>query len=255
MVPLYRRRLESVEPHPPFSILARVYDRLMEDVPYEGWARFVLAVLGGEGCFPRSVLELGAGTGSALEPFVARGLEAAGVDVSEAMLARARAKLPGVWFQRADVRGFDLGRRFDLVYSAFDSLNNLTEPADLEAAFRTALRHLHPGGWLAADLNTPEGLRELWREEAWEEDGVRLVYGYDAATRLGRLEAWVGGEVEVHLERGYEPDEVRTMLEELGFGPVFALTFPDGREPDLLADRFWVFARAPGAHPAQAGSA
>jgi len=255
VVPLYRRRLGGVEPQPPFSILARVYDRLMDDVPYEGWARFVLAVLGGEGCFPRSVLELGVGTGRALEPFVARGLEAAGVDVSAAMLARARAKLPGVWLERADVRGFDLGRRFDLVYSAFDSLNNLTEPADLEAAFRTALRHLHAAGWLAVDLNTPEGLRELWREEVWEEDGVRLVYGYDPQTRLGRLEAWVGSEHEVHLERGYEPDEVRAMLEGLGYGPVFCLTFPEGRDPDLLADRFWVFARAPEAHPAQAGSA
>jgi len=239
-----------VEPHPPFSVLARVYDRLMEDVPYEGWARFVLAVLGGEGCFPRSVLELGVGTGRALEPFVARGLEAWGVDVSEAMLSRARARLPGVRLERADARGFDLQRRFDLVYSAFDSLNNLTEPGDLEAAFRTALGHLHPRGWLAADLNTPEGLRELWREEVWEEDGVRLVYGYDPRSRMGRLEAWVGNEVEVHLERGYEPEEVRAMLEGLGYGPVFCLTYPGGRAPDPLTDRFWVFARAPGPHPA-----
>jgi len=255
VVPLYRRRLGGVEPQPPFSILARVYDRLMDDVPYEGWARFVLAVLGAEGCFPRSVLELGVGTGSALAPFLERGLEAAGVDASAAMLARARAKLPDVPLLQADVRSFDLGRRFDLVYSAFDSLNNLTDPADLAAALGCARAHLNPGGWLAADLNTPEGLRELWREEVWEEGGVRLVYGYDPQTRLGRLEAWVGSEHEVHLERGYEPDEVRAMLEGLGFGPVFCLTFPEGRAPDLLADRFWVFARAPGAHPAQAGRA
>ncbi len=229
----------------PFTLLARVYDRIMEDVPYEDWARFVLAALGGEGCFPRSVLELGVGTGNALTPFLDRGFDAAGLDASEAMLRLARSKLPGVRLERADFRSFDLGRRFDLVYSAFDSLNNLTSPDDLRAAFARARAHLHPGGWLAADLNTPEGLYELGREEVWEEEGVRLVYDYDPASGLGRLEAWVGDGVEVHLERGYTPGEVAAMLEALGFDPVFALNFPDGREPDPLADRFWVFARAP----------
>jgi len=242
---LYRRRLEGMKRHPPFSILARVYDRLMEEVPYEGWARFVLAVLGGEGCFPRSVLELGVGTGNALEPFLDRGLDAAGLDSSAAMLARARSQLPGVLLEHADMRSFRLGRRFDLVYSAFDSLNNLTDPADLAAAFESARGHLNPGGWLAADLNTPAGLSELWREEVWEEEGVRLVYSYDPASRSGRLEAWVGGELEVHLERGYEPDEVEEMLRALDYDPVFFLTYPDGRPPHPRSERFWVFARAP----------
>jgi SAM-dependent methyltransferase len=234
-----------VEAHPPFSILARVYDRLMEDVPYAGWAEFVLAVLGGLGFTPRTVLELGVGTGNALLPFLERGLEAWGVDGSEAMLAAARAKLPGVPLFRADFRSFNLERSFDLVYSAFDSLNNLIRPEDLQKAFAHAHAHLNPGGWLAADLNTPEGLRELWREEDWEEDGVRLVYGYDAKTKLGRLEAWVNGEVEVHLERGYTPAETKGLLEEAGFTDVICLTYPEGKEPHLLSDRFWVFARKP----------
>lgn len=242
-----------VKAHPPFSILARVYDGLMDDVPYEGWADFVLAALAGEGFVPRSLLELGVGTGNALLPFLRRGLLTAGIDSSEEMLAAARAKLPGsVRLERADFRSFDLGERFDLAYSAFDSLNNLTEPTDLQKTFAAALRHLNPGGWLAADLNTPAGLRELWREEDWEEDGVRLIYGYDPETKLGRLEAWVGGELEVHLERGYEPEEVAAMLRTTGFENVFCLTYPEGRPPHPLSDRFWVFARAPH-HAQQAG--
>jgi len=239
-----------VKAHPPFSILARVYDGLMEDVPYEGWAEFVMAALAGEGFVPRSMLELGVGTGNALLPFLRRGLRVAGIDSSEQMLAAARAKLPGsVRLERADFRDFDLGERFDLVYSAFDSLNNLTESADLQKTFNLAFLHLNPGGWLATDLNTPEGLRELWREEDWEEDGVRLVYGFDPQTKLGRLEAWVDGRLEVHLERGYDPEEVGEMLEKAGFENVFCLTYPEGRPPHPLSDRFWVFARRP--HHAQ----
>ncbi|WP_456476369.1 class I SAM-dependent DNA methyltransferase [Oceanithermus sp.] len=234
-----------MKPRPPFSILARRYDRLMADVPYEGWAAFVLAALAGEGAVPRDLLELGVGTGNALVPFLRRGLEAVGVDASATMLAVARAKLPGVPLVRADVRALRLGRRFDLVYSAFDSLNNLLTPTDLRDALAAARRHLRPGGWLAADLNTPAGLQELWREEVWEEDGVRLVYGYDPAARLGRLEVWVEGERELHLERGYEPEEVRSLLEALGYGPVFCLTYPEGLPPGPLVERFWVFAHRP----------
>ncbi|WP_457637669.1 class I SAM-dependent DNA methyltransferase [Oceanithermus sp.] len=233
----------------PFSVIARAYDGLMKDIPYEGWARFVLAVLGGEGCFPRSILELGVGTGNALAPFLKRGLRASGVDASAEMLAIARAKLPGVHLVEADFRSFELGERFDLVYSAFDSLNNLTEPADLQKALERARDHLKPGGWLAADLNTPAGLRELGREGAWEEGGVRLVYGYDPETRLARLEARTEGGLEVHLERGYEPEEVGEMLAAAGFGRVFCLTYPEGRPPHPLSERFWVFAQRP--HPAQ----
>jgi len=234
-----------VKPRPSFSILARRYDRLMADVPYEGWAAFVLAALAGEGATPRDLLELGVGTGNALVPFLRRGLEAVGVDASAAMLAVARAKLPGVPLIRADARTLRLGRRFNLVYSAFDSLNNLLTPTDLRDALAAARHHLRPGGWLAADLNTPAGLQELWREEVWEEDGVRLVYGYDPATRLGRLEVWVEGERELHLERGYEPEEVHSLLEVLGYDPVFYLTYPEGLPPGPLAERFWVFARRP----------
>ena len=236
--------------HPPFSILARVYDGLMKDVPYEGWADFVLAVLGGEGFTPRSLLELGVGTGNALLPFLRRGLRVAGIDSSEQMLAAARAKLPdSVRLELADFRSFDLGERFDLVYSAFDSLNNLTESADLQQTFDLAFLHLKPGGWLAANFNTPAGLRELWREEDWEEGKVKLIYGYDPQTRLGRLEAWVDGRLEVHLERGYDPEEVGEMLKKAGFENVFCLTYPEGRPPHPLSDRFWVFARRP--HHAQ----
>ena len=225
----------------------------MEDIPYGDWASFVLAVVGSQDLTPRSLLELGVGTGNALMPFLRRGLRAAGIDSSEEMLAAARAKLPKtVRLELADFRSFSLNERFDLVYSAFDSLNNLTEPADLQKAFDLAFRHLNPGGWLAADLNTPEGLRELWREEGWEEDEVRLVYGFDPQTKLGRLEAWVDGRIEVHLERGYEPEEVEKMLEKAGFENVFCLTYPEGQPPHPLSDRFWVFAHRP--HHAQQAS-
>ncbi len=238
----------------PFSALAQVYDRMMADVPYAAWAEFVLSVLAGEGAYPKSVLDLGTGTGASLEPFCARGLSGVGLDASREMLAQARARLPGVPFVQGDFRTFRLERRFDLIVSIFDSLNNLTNPADLRAAFRRVHAHLRPGGWFAADLNTPVGLEELWEGGVWEGEGYRLVHRYDAEQRLGRIEATIltpeGPVTEHHVERGYWPDEVAAWLGAAGFVRVRCLEYPDATPATRNSPRFWVFAQRPGwTHP------
>lgn len=125
------------------------------------------------------VLDLGCGTGAVLERLLA--LDAhfgtyTGVDLSPAMLARARAKLghvPGTRFERLDLRTARLpDGRFDLVASAW-ALEHLAEPGTLVAA---ALARLRPGGRLVLffelDIRSARGwpLRRVWRFF-----GVRLV--------------------------------------------------------------------------------
>lgn len=239
----------------PFSALARVYDRMMADVPYAAWAAFVLSVLAGEGAYPRSVLDLGTGTGASLEPFCAYGLTGMGLDASEAMLARARERLPGVPFVQGDFRTFQLERRFDLIVSVFDSLNNLTDPRDLRTTFQRIHAHLRPGGWFAADLNTPLGLEELWEDGVWEGEGYRLVHRYDTEQRLGHIEATIltpeGPVIEHHVERGYWPDEVAAWLSAAGFGRVRCLEYPDAALAGRHSLRFWVFAQRPNGSPSR----
>jgi SAM-dependent methyltransferase len=105
-----------------------------------------------------SVLDLACGTG-ALTRQLAQTYECVtGLDLSPAMLGRARTHCDGlhnVRLVQADFRHFDLGEEFDAVVCAFDSMNYLSRPADLSAVFQCVARHLRPGGFFVFDaLNT-----------------------------------------------------------------------------------------------------
>src|SRR5690554_5908593 len=69
----------------------------------------------------RSLLAVACGTGAHLLHLAAR-YEVAGVDLSPHMLARAAARLPGALLVEADMRTFDLGRRFDAATCLFSAI-------------------------------------------------------------------------------------------------------------------------------------
>jgi SAM-dependent methyltransferase len=111
------------------------------------------------------LLELGCGTGRVLAPCaLAMGarIVAVGVDVSPAMLARARERMTRVGLDRSvrlelgDMRTVRLDRRFQLVTVPFRSLFHLPADDDWLAALATVRAHLEPGGRFAADVFVPD---------------------------------------------------------------------------------------------------
>lgn len=106
-----------------------------------------------------SLLELGCGTGNKLIPIASDGHPCTGLELSPDMLAEAQRKAHerGVeveWVQ-GDMREFDLGRKFDLVFIAANSLLHLHEADDLVRCFRSVRRHLAPGARLIFDVFNP----------------------------------------------------------------------------------------------------
>jgi SAM-dependent methyltransferase len=235
----------------PFTALADVYDAIMADVEYDDWAAFILRLARERGWRGGAALDVGCGTGNATLPMRALGVDVSGLDASEAMLRVAQRKLPTVSFYCSDFRTMTLPRRFTLVYSVFDALNNLLEPTDFEATARHVFDHLLPGGLFIFDVNTTVGLRDLWeggRVEGWaDEVYYRWVHSFDEATSLARVEAFCETEsgpfTEVHYERPYDPPEATRLLEAAGFTSVEALTYPSGRSASVDAARVWMVAR------------
>jgi len=150
-----------------------------------------------------SVLELGSGTGHKLFPIASDGHPCAGLELSPEMLAEARRKADewGVeveWVQ-GDMRQFDLGRTFDLVFIAANSLLHLLEADDLVECFRSVRRHLAPGAGLIFDVFNPsvrilaqaDGVRRR-RDALSFVDPVRgevhvdVAETYDAAAQVTR---------------------------------------------------------------------
>ena len=238
----------------PFTALADVYDRIMADVEYDLWADFVLKLARERGYDGGPALDLGCGTGNSTVPLADRGIAVEGLDASEDMLSVARRKLPGVAFHLGDFETFRVPLRFDLVYSVFDSLNNLLTEESFLAASRNVRGHLSSRGTFVFDANTQVAMRELWdgdRVEGWAGDVYYIWrHEYDERTGLAYVEAFCstpeGSFVERHAERGYDAEELIKLLRLAGFEDVSVVQFPDGDTAPPDADRVWVVATNPG---------
>jgi SAM-dependent methyltransferase len=107
-----------------------------------------------------AVLELACGTGQITIPVALDGLQTIGLDQSQAMLnvARQQASAAGapVEFVQGDMRDFALGRRFDFIFVARNSLLHVLSTEDLVAALTAVRRHLTPDGVFAFDIFNPD---------------------------------------------------------------------------------------------------
>jgi SAM-dependent methyltransferase len=161
----------------------------------------LLAELAGDG----AALELGIGTGRIALPLAARGVPVHGIDLSEAMLARLRAK-PGadaIGVTAGDFATMRVEGTFAVAYLVFNTIMNLTSQDEQVACFRNAAAHLEPGGCFVVEVGVPD-LRRLPPGETARPFHVtpkRLGFDeYDVARQGLVSHHWSlldGGEVEV----------------------------------------------------------
>nr|WP_042187129.1 class I SAM-dependent methyltransferase [Kibdelosporangium sp. MJ126-NF4]CEL17826.1 N, N-dimethyltransferase [Kibdelosporangium sp. MJ126-NF4]CTQ90950.1 N, N-dimethyltransferase [Kibdelosporangium sp. MJ126-NF4] len=132
--------------------IAQVYDiiyRQRKDYPAEadGFATLVADR------FPAatSLLDVACGTGEHLVYLRKVFARVEGLDLSGAMCDVARAKLPGVPIHQADMRTFQLDRRFDAVICPFSSIAHAGTPAELDAAIGRMAAHVERDGILVVE--------------------------------------------------------------------------------------------------------
>ena len=109
-------------------------------------------------CFDGAALEFGIGTGRIALPLSQRGIRVHGIDLSEAMVSRLRAK------SGADQIGVTVGdfatttvpERFSVAYLVFNTIMNLTTQDEQIACFRNVAAHLRPGGCFVIEVMVPD---------------------------------------------------------------------------------------------------
>jgi SAM-dependent methyltransferase len=124
-----------------------------------------------------AALELGIGTGRIALPLARRGVPVHGIDLSQAMIARLRAK-PGSEAVATSVGDFAttrVDRSFSLAYLVFNTIMNLTTQDAQVACFENAARHLEPGGCFVVEVMVPD-LRRLPPGERYVVFGVEEGY-------------------------------------------------------------------------------
>jgi len=217
-----------------YGDFADVYDRLMDDVDYPGWASHYLALAG----LPRegraSLCECGCGTGSMAILWAIAGYRVTGVDRSESMLRvatdKARAAGVSVAWVRQDMRALALHAPVDAIFAPCDAVNYLICERDVRAFLDAAVRQLKPGGTLAFDLSTRYKLEHVLADGFFGEDRGDLAYlwqnRWDGARTLIQMDMTFfvresGGLYrrfdERHEQRAHEASEIRAWLAEAGF--------------------------------------
>lgn len=222
-----------------YSAFAYVYDHLMADMPYGEWLGWLDAYWTANGR-PRTVVDLGCGTGTISLPLAREGMRVFGIDLSPDMIEVARRKEASLqaevpfageveWIV-GDMRGWTLPKPVDAVVSLCDGLNYLPEETDLAKAFAAAHAALRGGGAFLFDMHHPNRYTDYLENEPFCHDDDEASYiwtcaGDDATlTVTHRLALFVqepdgryARAVETHRQRMYPERVVRRMLEEAGF--------------------------------------
>jgi SAM-dependent methyltransferase len=105
-----------------------------------------------------AALELGIGTGRIALPLAQRGVRVHGIDLSEAMVARLRAK-PGaeqIGVTIGDFATTTVDGSFSVAYLVFNTIMNLTTQDEQIACFQNVAAHLEPGGCFVIEVGVPE---------------------------------------------------------------------------------------------------
>ena len=241
-----------------YGALAASYDRLTNDVDYEGWVDFAQEILKREGLSPKTVADLACGTGSATRILAELGYQVTAVDLSESMLTEAMDKccdlenLPA--FVHQNLAQLRLPRAVDMAVCFLDSLDYILDPADCAAAILQPYRMLHPGGIFIFDVNTPETLRAMdgqvflaedddvycvWRGE-FDEDTNICSYGMDLFQREG--EVWHRS-FEEHREYAYSIEQLKGYLKKAGFTKIEVYADREFIAPREGEQRVWFKAR------------
>ncbi|HET8968850.1 MAG TPA: class I SAM-dependent methyltransferase [Gaiellaceae bacterium] len=131
------------------------------------------------------VVELAAGTGRISIPIVERtGRRVLGIDLSPAMLARARenAAEAGVELElrEADMRDLDLVAATDLVICPYRALLHLATWTDRRRVFERVARALRPGGRFAWNAFVFDHRYAVEYDGKWQDEPLRHLTTYAA---------------------------------------------------------------------------
>lgn len=217
-----------------YHSLARWYDSLTGDVPYDAFVRFYEEAFAADGSEFSLLLDLCCGTGTLTYEMAKKGYDLIGADASPDMLSFAMQKsadydvFPLFLCQRAEE--LDLYGTVDAAFSSLDSMNYIPEEL-LPEIFRRLHLFIRPGGLFIFDIRSEEWLRSLngltsvdededvfclWRAD-FDENTSAITYGMDLFSRCGDF--WERSQ-ESHTEYAHRTETLAQLLSQAGFDQI-----------------------------------
>jgi SAM-dependent methyltransferase len=178
-----------------FDKYASFYELLYRDKDYIAETDYIVTLLQHFAVKGRYLLEFGSGTGMHGRLLAGKGYQVFGIERSPEMVAQARLSVPAPSgstslkekrdsesgsfdCMEGDIRDISLNRIFDAVLALFHVISYLSTPADIQASFQNAFRHLKPGGIFFFDVwYTPAVLSQIpaIRIKRVEDEHIRII--------------------------------------------------------------------------------
>lgn len=231
-----------------YGRFAYVYDQLMEDMPYLDWVSFAKQVWDHSGNNPKTIVDLGCGTGNITIPLAEKGYAVTGIDLSEDMLAVAHDKLEQrrksspqlreaqVRLVQQDMTKWEMPHQVDSVISFCDCINYLLTESAVIQTFEATYSALCSGGIFIFDVHHPNTFIRYDEGQPYVYDDVAISYIWtcDYEQSIHQIEhnlslfVQEGGEhssryqrfEEVHIQRAYSIDWMIESLYACGFKQV-----------------------------------
>lgn len=238
---------------------ATVYDKFMDNIPYDEWHAYVTGLLKEYGVDSGLVVDLACGTGEMTYRLAESGYDMIGIDVSQEMLEIAREKcLAQVLLLHQDMRELDLYGNANAMVCVCDGMNYICELEELEQVFQKVHMFLEKDGIFLFDFKTEFFYNEVLgnctisenREDAsfiWENE-------YDPETRTNRYvltiyeladdekDLFVRSD-ELHCQRTYAVGEVMQGLKKAGFLEVAVYEAMTHNPPKENSERLYFIAK------------
>ena len=215
-----------------YGDFAQLYDRLMSDVDYDAWAKYLTDLISKYGGGNR-IAECACGTGELTIRLKKAGFDITGFDISQEMLniAAQKARDSGLMinFICMDMKKLTLHKPHDVIISACDGVNYLLSKAELHSFFSMAYTALKSGGLLLFDISSRYKLENILGCNTFAEDDGECAYiwknMYDEKSKLIEMDLSFykkSGELykrfcEKHIQRAHSTEEIISELKHAGF--------------------------------------
>ena len=208
------------------DIFCKVYNEFGWNYYPEIFGEQLLQWLKEKALHPANAMDLACGTGVLCEIMSGSGIRAAGMDLSEGMIAIARQRDPSIPYFVDNMVTFCPEEHYDLVTCTGDAVNHLPRLEDVEGMFRSVYTYLNNGGWFVFDLLRES---EVSDSEPFEMDFDQETRVWFQMTRPTEatvnlcIRVYKNGEPEFEeniRETLRDPGEICAMLERCGFRQV-----------------------------------
>lgn len=189
---------------------------------------------------PKTILDLGCGTGNYMIPLLRRGYYVTGLDASESMLTVANKKLCSIGlsadlFERK-LQSFDIKKKFDVVICMFSVIDYVTKTNDLKKTFANVVKHMKKKSIFVFDFwqdtavenyYTPQkkkvyrvGKRVLTRESKTKILSKKNICEVSYACTLKESSKILAKDKEKHIVRYFSIEEMIGFLKKAGLWAV-----------------------------------